>query len=73
MLEPQSRRRHHKVRYGSLMAGQDSLPVVLNRPNTGAYSTFLNDLVRFELMFLHLHLVLRFSADFLKGLANIHE
>ncbi len=73
MLEPRSRRRHHKVRYGSLMAGQDSLPVVLNRPNTGAYSAILNDLVRLELMFLYLGLVLRFSADLFKGLAKIHE
>jgi hypothetical protein len=73
MLEPQSRRRHHKARYGSLIAGQDSLPVVLTRLKTGAYSAILNDLVRFELMFIFLDLVLRFRADFLKGLANIHE
>jgi hypothetical protein len=73
MLKPQSRRRHHKVSWDSLIAEQDSLPVALNRPNTVAYSAILNDLVKFERMFLFPGLVLKFRADFLKDPANSHE
>ncbi len=64
MLEPQSRRRHHKVRYIVFRALQDSLPVELNRSNTDAHHTAMNDSVKFELMFLSWDLVLRFGADF---------
>ncbi len=64
MLEPLSRHRHHRVRNIVSRALQDSLPAVLNRPNTGAHHLAVKNRVKFEVMFFSQNLVLRFGAGF---------
>ena len=47
-------------------SGGRNVFTAVQRPDTEGYNTGVNDLVKFELMFLHQDLALRFRADFLK-------